>query len=260
MSFSGDILSNTVDTSLLANQAQLITLSSDDLTISSSIFYSLLRTVIKSSKLSSSTGEVDTDKQLKIVLILMNQSYAECSLVMMRSFGLNLKAYKESGQLIVVDILTDYHQLTKHSQASSDDDDDDDVIVNLMINTIKENISTDHKGVVMIDDASCLFSLEYSFNYVYRFYFSLQKLLFSLNTCLILQTYHDYDEEDVDSNRLSLYLASKCDIWLECCRLKTGFSDKIDGNLIIHDYRGPLRKENAYQFKKALRNLKLDPI
>lgn len=113
------------------------------------------------------------------------------------------------------------------------------------------------KPLVMIDDVRVLSSLGIASE---RIYLLLQRIrsICCLNECsLIVQSHidpsheindqqeeesrfmdHERDEEsDPSYRRLLSSLVSTADLWIDCCKLKTGYSDKIDGFLYLYDYQ-----------------------
>ena len=127
------------------------------------------------------------------------------------------------------------------------------------------------KPLVMIDDVRVLSSLGVASE---RIYLLLQRIrsICCLNECsLIVQSHidpgheindhqeeesrfmdHERDEEtDPSFRRLLSSLVSSADLWIDCCKLKTGYSDKIDGSLYLYDYqRDTSNDREANDWKK----------
>ena len=82
---------------------KMLSISGDDLNNCSFLLHSLI-----SSKVRSCRNQADESPFL--VLILLSHSYTHYSSVAARSFGLNLKALKDSGRLVVLDVISNLQE------------------------------------------------------------------------------------------------------------------------------------------------------
>uniref|UniRef100_T1KHB8 Elongator complex protein 6 n=1 Tax=Tetranychus urticae TaxID=32264 RepID=T1KHB8_TETUR len=254
MSLSIDSLC-PIDLDKIGVESEQISITSDDLSNSACLFNSLVCQSIKLLK----TSQTKDDKPLKIFMILFNQTYNEISRYQMKNFGLNLKSFKDVNQLIVMDFLTDY----KDGIVTSDGSILLPALIQKTLDKIKQTLSSEDdssKAIVLVDDVSCLLILGLPLNQVYQYCRHLRNLIHYHKLVLIMQSYYDYDEDDTDINRLCQSFIETCNIWLQCKHLDTGFSSKVDGNLIINDYHQWPTKTHHYHFKRMPRNVKVLPV
>ncbi|XP_053214441.1 uncharacterized protein LOC128397718 [Panonychus citri] len=243
-----------IDADKIGNTSDQILLTSDDLTNSSCLFNSLLYQTVK---LLKTQPTIDEEKPTKLFLILFNQTFNEISRYQMKSFGLNLKPLKDSEKLLVMDLLTDFEQIKTNGSVSFDS------VMSNTLHTIREKLSSDSdqsKAIILVDDASCLLSLGLPINQVHQYYRRLRNLVHYYKFVLIIQSYYDYEEDDAENNRLCRSLIDTSNTWIICKHLDSGFSSKVDGNLIINNYHEWPTKINHFHFKRMPRNIRILPI
>ncbi|XP_074595573.1 uncharacterized protein LOC141850759 [Brevipalpus obovatus] len=253
LGLENEVLGKVINFTKIGQENQQIVISCEDVSISSAIFHSLLRICWKmcspSSRLmSSATNENSGKDPVKIILILMNRSFQDHSKIMSRNFGISLK---ESGniRLVTIDVLSDYCVLAELTPLK---------LLDRIVQQISDNLKDSTKTIILFDDISCLLQIGIPFEYVYPFVHRVRCLSMTSNSCLIMHTFFDYDEDDIESNQLCEYISKGATFWLECSKLRTGFSEKIDGSLKIHDFSTGIYKRESYRFGKTLRGIRME--
>lgn len=240
------------------SRIKLLTITGDDLNNCSFLLHTLI-----SSKVRSCRNNNVNSGQPFLVLILFNQSYTHYSSVAAKSFGINLKALKDSGQLIVMDVIGNLNQYM--------DADEERFDFNKLCSQIFATLSkipqvnsgdeNDVNSLVVIDDISTLLSLQLSVATVYKFTSRLRSFSFNRNMSLIVQSSIDCDQEDEEMNLLADSISCVSDITIESRKLETGFSQTIDGTLSVLDHKNVLAKgdmsKKKYHFKTMERNTKI---
>lgn len=235
------------------NKIKLMSITGDDLNNGSFLIHSLI-----SSKVRCCRNRTGTDPFL--ILILLNHSYSHYSSVAAKSFGLNLKALRDSGQLVVIDIISN---LREYLDSVSRFD------FNKFLATIHDNLSPINRSktdegsgqnpLIIIDDISVLLSLQLNISVLYKLVSRIRSLAFNQGMTLIIQSHMDPDSEDEKMNNLAQSISSCSDVWIDCQKLVTGFSQTIDGSLDIKDHANILGNKlmSRYHFKTMERNTKI---
>ncbi|KAI1289998.1 hypothetical protein HDE_08415 [Halotydeus destructor] len=228
-----------------------IVLTSDDLNNSSFAVHSLIQSRVRSV----------TGKQLSeplIVLVLTNNTFAHYSTVAAKSFGLNLKNLKDTGKLMVFDLLTDYDIYVNEKLQF-------EWFVMQVLDCLTEAFkSREANGslitpLVILDDLSIFLSLGASVPELYMFLANLRSYSHQYNFGLIIQSNLNGDAEDFELKQLVYSAISCADIWLEFNKLETGYSQQVDGTLVLHDRTKKLSNEvlRKFHFKTSDRLTKL---
>ena len=228
---------------------RLLSVTSDDLNNASFVFHSLIQ-----SRLRASAPLKDIHNPL-VVLILTNQAYSHYSTVAAKSFGLNLKSHKDEGRLKCFDLLTDYEKYFEDNVFNFK------LLVDEVVRFIVDNIvsQTDLTPCVMFDDLSTFLALGVSVADLHKFTLVLRSLSYSKQFCLIIQSTYEEDSEDDELRHMVTLLSARSDIWLHLEKLKTGYSQQIDGTLTIRN----IKKLNGdsvnrkFHYKTFDRNTKL---
>lgn len=247
------------------NKIKLLSITGDDLNNCSFLLHSLI-----SSKVRSCRNQRDESPFL--VLILLNHSYTHYSSVAAKSFGLNLKALKDSGKLIVLDIISnlkeylneerfDFHKLSfdiqeclSRMKRMERKQCEDSTSVNVELES-----GWNGNTLVIIDDVSTLLSLQVSISSIYKLVSRIRSLSLKHEMMIVIQAHFDPECEDEEMNTLANCIASVSDVWIESSKLETGFSQSIDGYISLHDYKNrTIGKEvRKYHFKTMERNTRI---
>lgn len=253
-------LSSLLDLPANFSNLKLITVTGDDLNNSSFVLHNLIQNKLRSLSASKSAASLP----VRLVLILSNHSYLHYATVAAKAFGLNLKASKESGFLRVFDTLSELDRYTEQGSTeekfcferlASD-------VITLIEGEFQANQDQDSKLLtpcVIIDDLASFLSFGVPLSELYRFITTLRCLSFKKNFCLIVQSNFDESSEDDDLRRLVLSTVVNSDVWLDCLKLETGYSQHVDGTLVLRDPKQKLSKEfeRKFHFKTLDRNTKL---
>ena len=226
------------------NDNHLTVVTSDDLNNSSFIIDTLLHSI-------GSKAKTKQD-ELKVFLLLINQNWLNYSIRLTKRYGINMKHLNQIKCLETLDLLSDYNDYTKQDQF------DWDQFKRNVFNKIYSHFTSPHSiRIMIIDDVACLLNLTTSQD-LYSFLLSLRSVCNDLKISLIIQTSLDYDEQDEEANQIVYSLIDCGQEWFEVKRLKTGYSSKINGHLIIHDFKKPGKVEQmCYQFKHSERLVKI---
>lgn len=233
----------------------LTVVTSDDLNTSSFCLHNIILHKVRSIR----------SQQTKsgLTLVLLNQSYQHYSSVAAKSFGLNLKSLKDSGRLAVLDVLKDFSKYTK-----ADGSFDLDLLEREIIESLCK-FDSEEPSLLIIDDLSVLWScLSLSPAAVLRFVTKLRSISVVTTPCIIIQSFIDRSDEDNEEGDESLgengvldCVIASSDAWIRFERLTTGFSDKVDGQLLLYDYSltDPLAASLpiTYHYKTIERNTKI---
>lgn len=254
-------LSLLLDLPNLFSTQNLVVITSDDLNNSSFLIHSLIQQKARLLRTQTSSGP--------LVLILLNQSYSHYSSVAAKSFGLNLKALKDTGRLKVIDVVKDIAKYMKKEDEGSFDIEKVSTEVDSLLQD-GNAIQPTGTATIMIDDISVLSSLGLQTTKIYSFLLWLRNL--SLTRCpavLIVQSTLDgrseeedhLEEEDTKWIQALHAMIASSQVYVNLQKLETGFSDKIDGSLFLHDYQrqSTFCKDLSikYHFKSAERSTKI---
>lgn len=249
---STDLL-NLLDLPSNFDVLKLVTISSDDLNNSSFALHSIIQ-----SRVRSRSGRGGDSSGPFLVLILINQSYFHYATVAAKAFGLNLKALKDKGDLLVIDLLTDFD---KYQVESKFDFPSFSREVFNLIETRLQETSASSSPCVIIDDISSFLSLGVNTAEIYKFVSTLRSFSFKYNFSLVVQTNYvpEEDDEDEDLKIIAQSSITCSDVWIHFSKLETGFSQQVDGNLVLHDLRRKLGGDflRKFHFKTLDRNTKL---
>lgn len=233
---------------------KLMTITSDDLNNSSFAFMSILAAKLKSIRMLSCQGG-SSDVSNRIVLITTNESYSHYSSVAAKSFGLNLKTFRDDKRLIVLDLLTDLHMYLTTSGK-------------LHLDKMIQILDDEHQngGLLMIDDISIFLSLGVSSADIFQMINYYKMISHQLEYSIVIQSYSDAqndscEPQDEDLRTTVNSIISSSDVWIQLSKLSTGFSTNVDGVLKIRDFNSILDIRTSddlmYHFKTMDRNTKI---
>ena len=236
-----------------------------------------------------------SESAASLILVCLNQSYSHYASVAAKSFGLNLKSLREQGTLKVIDIVKDVQDYGEASNAGSLDVEKLEHTLSSLISSAETTTaaasaasSSPSTCLIMIDDVRVLCALGIPVPRVHLFIDRIRSLASRHNGRLVIQSnmdpadercsrlnheqdrkaeHGDDDEEEDDEwgeddpqlRRLLAYLISCADVWIDFQKLRTGFSDKIDGSLFLYDFKSnssrslPVR----YHFKTLERSTRI---
>jgi len=223
-----------IDMQSVFSSGKFLAITSDEVNNSSFILHTLIQHKSKTLRSDVSGGP--------LVLLLMNQSYSHYSFVAAKSFGLNLKTLRDAGKLRVVDVVKNVDQYLDKSSEEFD------------LKSLEENFMNQMTSfcTLIIDDLSVLSCLGLPAKEIYKFVLKLRCLP---DLCLVIQSSKPLEEDCMEWSRALDCLISSSDLYLCFQRLETGFSDRVDGSLDVHDLQTYSSK--TYHYKTAERNTKL---
>jgi hypothetical protein len=254
-------LSLILDLPNLFSGKKLLIITSDDLNNSSFLIHSLIQQKARGLRTDQSSGP--------LFLILFNQSYSHYSSVAAKSFGINLKALKDDGRLIVIDVLKDLDQYSK----SEDQGFFDIEKLSFQITELFSDEKANGTPTIIVDDISVLSCLGATSSDIYSFFLRLRNLSLTLRpaslfvqSSLYVSSAGDLNyetKEEYNWEQVLHAMIGSCDVYVQIKKLETGFSDKIDGSLFVHDFQQQSSFSNdisiKYHFKSAERSTRIFP-
>lgn len=257
-------LNSLLDLPASQDQRPLTIITSDDLNNSAFAFHTLIQSKVKSLR---SAARQQQSVPVSLILVCLNQSYSHYASVAAKSFGLNLKSLREQGTLQVIDIVKDVQDYSPAANACALDVEKLEHDLSSLISAATTPTTTTSPpapscptSLILIDDVRVLLALGIPVARVHLFLERVRSLCCRCHARLVIQSHmdpadgrnsrldHGQDgdgdddddedgaEEDPGLRRLLACLIACADVWIDFQKLRTGFSDKVDGSLFLYDY------------------------
>lgn len=260
------------------SKSGLTLITSDNINNSSFVLPALLLAKIKEIRSSPVVNNTPA-----IVLISLDQSYTHFASVLARSFGLNLKTYRDNGKLISIDLLKELPLYSPDGKFSFD-------VFEKAIITAVSSLSSSVSSLIIFDDISLLHTtFGVPSSRVYYLILRIWSMMSSLKCHLVIQSHlfllnnevtspnslesfakqsewDTRDEECLWSNECTLIfsLSSLACNWFNFYKLPTGYSTQYNGCFVCISKKvdeicqNVLQVESKrYLFKNQERNTKI---